>query len=27
LLDEYWVDDPVLAQRWAAELTGTLGTE
>jgi hypothetical protein len=27
LLDEYWVDDPVLAQRWATELNATLKTE
>jgi 5-methylcytosine-specific restriction protein B len=24
LLDEYWVDDPVLAQRWAAELNSAV---
>jgi 5-methylcytosine-specific restriction endonuclease McrBC GTP-binding regulatory subunit McrB len=27
LLNEYWVDDSVLAQRWAAELNAALGTE
>jgi 5-methylcytosine-specific restriction enzyme B len=27
LLDEYWVDDPVLARRWATELNATLKTE
>ena len=25
LLREYWVDDPGLAERWAAELDGALG--
>jgi 5-methylcytosine-specific restriction protein B len=27
LIDEYWVDDPVLARRWVSELTAILKTE
>jgi hypothetical protein len=27
LLDEYWVDDPALARRWAAELNAALGMQ